>query len=290
MGTITFEGAIVSNLIVIFSASTVILAALAFYLLRSVGLFVLAKKNGVKLAGLAFIPGVWMFTACKIIGKARIFGMTMEKMAVWFAIVFSISVYLSLLSNFITYFPYIGYYLAGGEIGFISQEGTMYLETGANFVNPFDTQFVSVFLRVIGIFSYLLNIAELFITITVYISLFRKFWPEHYILAAVLSFLGLFPIFVFVIRNKQPVDYMEYIRRRFANSGYNPYGNYGGQGGYGANGGYGGQNNYGGNDGQSNYGAGNGGGEPFGEFSDRPDEPFGEFSGENKGNDKDDNV
>ena len=93
-----------------------IVAKIAFYLLRSIGLFVMAKKRGLDKAFLAFIPCVWMYTACKLIGNARIFGFTFEKVALAFCIVFSVGQVLNFFYNFIIYFPVVGNFLAGKQL------------------------------------------------------------------------------------------------------------------------------------------------------------------------------
>ncbi|MBR0189803.1 MAG: hypothetical protein IJQ23_05405, partial [Clostridia bacterium] len=143
------------------------------------------------------------------------------------------------------------------------------------------SQGVETFLRILSVFNYVLRLANVFVTVSVYIYLFRKFWPEHYILVSVLSVFGLFPIFVFATRNRKAVDYAEYVRNRFYGSGYTPYGRNGGN-----NGAYG-NNSYGANAGRDPYDVyGNGDDkEPFGEFSNRPEEPFGEFSDGKNGGD-----
>ena len=253
---------------------------ITFYVLRSIGIYKLAKGQGVQKPFMAWIPCLWLFTACRIIGKARIFSYSAEKLAVLFTVIFTAAVLVPLVYNFLTYFPYVMYYFEGGSISLVSKSGGLYIECGSNFVNHFDTQAVNVILKILAVFNYILRIAEIFVTVTVYIALFRKFWPEHYILAAVLSFFGLFPIFVFAIRNRQAVDFNEFIKRRYYGSGYTPYGN----GYYGGNG----QNN-GGERGTPYYGnPSDGDNDPFGEFSNRPEEPFGEFSdGKNDGDNKD---
>lgn len=244
---------------------------ITFYALRSLGLYTLAKNQGVEKAYLAFIPCVWMFTACKIIGNSKMFGKTASEWAIWACVIFSAATILPLVATFLNYFPIVMYYLEGGEVSIINGSSS-YIATGSDFINHFDTQAVKVILNILSILDYILSLAEIFICITVYIALFRKFWPEHYILAAVLSFLRLFPIFVFAIRNKKPVDFAEYIKRRYYGSGYTPYGNNYGQGGR--------NNYYGGNGEQSEQND-----EPFDEFSGRPEEPFGEFSGKNNKSD-----
>ena len=253
--------------------------AVAFYLLRSFGLYKLAKNQGIEHAFIVFIPCVWIYTAFRLIGNVRIFGTAADKFAVLACVLFSFATVLPLAYDFLSYFPYVGYVLQGGSVDFISGTDS-YVRTGTDFINPFDTQAVITVLRIIYYFNHLFRIAEIFITVVLYINLFKKFLPERYILVAVLSFFGLFPIFAFAIRNNKAVDFNEYIRRRFYGSGYTPYGN-------------GGNNGY--NDGGrgASYGGGqnSGGEEPFGEFSDRPEEPFGEFSegnGKDKKDDEDD--
>ena len=243
---------------------------LTFYALRSIGVYKLAKSQGIGNAFLAFIPCVWMFTACKIIGKSRFFGFTIEKAAVWICVVFSCAAIVPLAYNFLTYFPYIMYYLQGGELTFIN--GVLYV--GNDFNNLFNVPAVNVITRILFFLNYLLRLAEIFITVSVYIALFKKFWPEHYILAAVLSFFGLFPIMVFAVRNKKAVDFNEYIRSRYYGAGYTPYGN-----------------RYYGNGNQNNacgtpYGnPSDKKDEPFDEFSNRPEEPFSEFNDDKKNDD-----
>ena len=274
-GEIIFNQAIQSGYVI---TIFLIVAAfyLTFYVLRSIGIYTLAKRQGVENAYLAFIPCVWIYTVCKIIGKSRFFGFTVEKAAVWLCVIFSFATVVPLVYDFLVYFPYVMYYLQGGEVSLISRNG-LYIETGVDFNNLFDTPAVNVLGRILYVFRYILSIAEIVITVSLYIALFKKFWPEHYILAAVLSFFGLFPVFVFAIRNRKAVDFNEYIRNRYYGAGYTPYGN-----------------RYYGNSGQNNdergtpyYGnSSNGEKEPFGEFDNRPEEPFSEFDDNKKNDDK----
>lgn len=253
----------------VLSVALIILAVyIAFYVLRSIGIYKLAKNQGVAKAYFAWIPCLWIFTACKIIGKARFFSTTAEKVAVWACVLFSFAVLVPFISEFLKIFPYVAYFLEGGTLTLNVSQGLII--TGDNFNNIFDTSAVNTMIKILDAFGYILRIAEIFITVSVYIALFRKFWPQHYILAAVLSFFGLFGIFAFVIRNNKPVDFNEYIRRRYYNAGYPPYGN----GYYGQGGNYGG----GADERGTPYGTQPGDKEPFDEFSDRPEEPFGEFS------------
>ncbi len=220
---------------------------LALYVLRSIGLYVLAKKQGVRKAFLAWIPGVWMFIACKLVGNARFFSQPMQNLALLMCIAFSIAEFLTFAYSFLTYFPLIEYAVIRGEtiyIGTSAQAGSSlisYMGTGffvEKQIYPFGMSARTLYqiLDIIYYVSSIFDLASIFITVSVYFALFRKFWPQHYMLASLLSiFFGLFPIFVFVIRNKQPIDYNQYLRARYG-AYRNPYGNpYGNpySGGYG---------------------------------------------------------
>ena len=255
---------------------------LAFYVLRAIGLFVLAKRQNEKRAFLAWIPCVWMYTAVKLVKKVRLFNRPFEKFAIWFCIIFSISQVLTFVTNFIIYFPLVGNFLMGRNI--VMADSVNNLQVGYNqwtdgvyvgqdFVDPYGSahNFFVTLLKVLGYVSVPFDLLNIFVTVIVYINLFKCYWPQHYILAAILSIIGLFAPFIFVIRKKDPVDYMDYVRSRYNYYNY-PYGNpYGGT-------------PYGGNP----YGAPNGQNQnrppetPFSEFAEKgevdPGDPFEEFN------------
>ncbi len=252
----------------VFAISAVSLAfVLVFYLLRSIGLYKLAVNQGINKAFLAFIPCVWMFIACKLIGKARFFGNSFEKIALSVCIVFAACELLPLVYSGFTIIPYSIRYLQGGDITItITANALLSVEPQVDY--PYG---VKVLLTVLYNATGILRLAKIVITVFVYIALFKKFWPQHYILASVLSFFGLFSVFVFAIRNNKPVNYADYVRSRY----------------YGYGGGYGTPYN-GGNGGGQNPDFGTKRDDPFSEFSDKPDEPFSEFDGNDKDR-KDDN-
>ena len=261
---------------------------ITFYVLRSIGVYKLARRQGVAHAYFAWIPCLWMFTAYKIIGNTKLFGSTMEKLAIWACIIFSVASILPIVHDFFGYFPYIMYYLQGGSIDLVVNGSVLIrpVETaGISFNNLFDTPAINTIIKILYAVDYVLSIVNIFVTVFMYINLFKKFWPEHYILAAVFSFFGLFSIFVFAIRDRKEVDFNEYIRRRYYGAGYTPYGG----NGYGQNDGQG-RTFYG--DRQTPYSDNTSGGgkdEPFGEFSNRPGEPFSEFSDDKNSYDGKDN-
>ncbi len=271
-GTVPFKSSAVWVTIIITLA-----IVFGLYALRSVGLYTLAKKQGINNSGLSFVPVVWMYIACKLVGKVRFFNKPIEKIALIFCIVFAVSEVLTFVYNFIIYFPLFEYaVIHGGKtvIGTASQASGMlkYMSvdetTGiyvAEQILPFGMSISTAnkILDAIYYISGIFDIASIIISVTVYINLFRKFWPQHYMLASLLSiFLGLFPIFVFVIRNKPAINYADYMRSRYQR--YNPYGNpynnpYG-------NGGYNGANSQ----------------TPFEDFEKKKEEPFKDFEDNNK--------
>lgn len=233
----------------------VLCVTIAFYVLRSIGIFVLAKRAGINKRFLAFIPFVWIYLACKLIGNAQIFGRTFSQLAVLFCVIFSVAGYLQFIFDFLLYFPIAGNLLYGREIFIIASEelASGYTPTlaqgiygGADFVNPYKGALYTIYqiLNVSSYFLSVLNIASLVIGISVYFNLFKNYWPQHYMLFGILSIFGLSAPFVFAIRNKQPVNFNDYLRSRYGvygghygnpyggYSGGNPYGNGYNQGGY----------------------------------------------------------
>ena len=278
----------------IFYLIVALIASLAlpitFYVLRSIGIFSLAKRGGVKHAWLAWLPCVWLFVACKLIKETKIFGSTFGKMALIFTIVFALSQLLYYINEFFVYFPIVGNILHNKSNVYIVLEQTNLLPNNVSaykfisgvyvdnsFVYPYKDLFaIARTMTIISYVSMIFELASLIITISLYINLFRKYWPSQFVLVSILSIMGLFGVFAFIIRKKQPINYADYVRSRYASyyggQGYGPYGGphngpYGGaQGPYG---GYGGQ------------GAPKQPDEPFTDYQDpkdrQPDEPFSDF-------------
>ena len=220
-------------------ASLLIVVPLVFYVFRSIGLYVLAKRQNVEKAFLAWFPLLWIYVACKLLTGIKFFNRPIEKLAVIFCVIFSISEILTLVVQFFLYFPLVGNFLMGREICIAENKELLKpgfekwitgVFVGSDFVNPYgDGIFIiAKIIDVISMFTSLLGIASLVITITIYINLFRKFWPQHYVLASCLCvFLPLFGPLVFAIRKKDPINYADYMRSRYPHGPYgNPYGPY----------------------------------------------------------------
>ena len=259
----TMEIPVEKGYIIAFLAVT-LAVTLAFYALRSVGIYKLAKNQGVKAAWLAFVPLAWMWTACKLIGKTPLFGKTFASFAILFTVVFAVAGIVPAVINGFEYLPHALRYLGGEDITLAVTSEGYYFEP----LVVFSTEVITI-LRILQYLNYFLNLASIIITVFVYINLFKKFWPEHYIIAAVFSFFGLFPPFVFAIRNNKAVNYADYLRSRFYGYGMR------GSGASGVD-----PDGYARKEEERQRRE-----EPFAEFSDKPEDPFSEFSG--KGADDD---
>lgn len=214
-----------------------VLIGIVFYLLRSIGLYKLATKHNVKKAKLSFVPIIWLYVACKLIGEIKFFGKDFSKVSTLLTVIYAISQVLLIVTEALWYFPVIGYVLTEGAnavitvpseslsglVGELYWTGTFYVGNNVtSLVYPYaNVNLMYRILRALDIFNMFMDIAVVVITISVYLSLFRKFWPQHYVLASVLSALGLFAPFVFVIRNNKAVKWSDYARSRYVY--YTPY-------------------------------------------------------------------
>ncbi len=244
VSTGTFTTALIKNGYIWAGLGVALAIILALYVLRSLGLYLLAKRQNVRKAFLAWIPFVWFYILCKLIGKTRLFSVTYEKVAVWLCLIFAVSEILTIAITLLQYLPLLQYSLIeGGDIYIGSGEQVSdkvkYLLLDGVYVSkrilPFGMTEATIIkvLSILNIFSFLFELVAIIITISAYFAFFRKYLPQHFMLASLLSIFvsPVLPIFIFVCRKKDPIDYNEYIRTRY--QGYqNPYNNPYNQGGY----------------------------------------------------------
>ena len=235
----------VANWIIWLIASVIIAVTIAFYVLRSIGLFKLATRNGEeKFSFMAWIPFVWIYLVCKLVKEGRFFNFSFKNIALWICIIFSITQVCMIVYNVLCYLPIVVYFINGGEIHIYAAEkftpmanfveywvqgSGLYVKSsavtgGLNYANGFaNPQLVVNVLNVVYYVNKVLDLICTILLIFVYFNFFRNYWPEHYIMATILSFLvGLFPIFAFVIRNKKAVSYKDYLRSRYNGYYYGP--------------------------------------------------------------------
>ncbi len=246
---------VMGNQIMSFSrAGTVTLVALtvaviiALYVLRSIGLYKMAENQSVNKAWLSFVPCAWIFIAGKLIGTARLFAKPCKKFALITFILFTVSELLTLAYTISALFPLVGVYLSGSDIniyyymfsgeavvgameyplyGGILTDGIIQIFNGNGVAIDYVYNEKVIFIfEIVNWVLFVLGGASLFFMFNLYAELFKKYCPSKFMLMTVLSILGGFPIIVFVLKNRQPVDYMEYVRNRYQKFySSNPYGN-----------------------------------------------------------------
>ena len=284
-----------------------LIVPVAFYVLRTIAIFKLARQAKLKTAFMAFFPCLWIYPLAMLSKEAKFIKGTVGKWAIAFVLVYTLANLINLSYEFLYYFPLAENYLMGREIcligasidasiiptGFIEYlyNGSGILVSSA-FVYPIEPILTVRIMNVLAIISRFTDILVIVIELVLFFNLFRKYWPQHFVLATMFSMFQLFPIFAFIIRNKKPMSYLEYLRTRYQNmhGPYGPQGPYGQyQNPYNQNGNpngqghYGGQNYYGNpyNQNQQN---------PFQDFENKnnrqPEEPFSDFFSNDKKEDK----
>jgi len=218
----------------IFAVVGVALAITAlFYVLRSIGLYVMAKRQNLKYAYIAWIPFAWVFIAGKLSKTANIFGFRIKNFALFLTIFFSVSQGISLIFMLVQYVPLAGYLLqcaSRGEtalIGYAMSDQIVFkpeyynqyqlmsgVYVGTNFTFTYAPWIIKT-LQIMNIVTLVVDIVYMVLLYTMYFNLFRTYWPQHYFSAFLFSIFGLFPIFVFAFRKKDPINYEEFVKARY---------------------------------------------------------------------------
>ena len=193
----------VEMLLLAMSVGTVL--CLGLFLLQGFGLYTMAKKQGLKNKGLAFLPFVNIWYIGKLAGECHFFGQRMKRAGVYAMIAQIVSTLLCFLT--IAAEQYL--WITQGEPK-ISDYG--YYWTGL-------TGFALTVHKFYDISGYILPIFQLFVEIFLVVlmmSLCKKYAPKNYM---ALSMLTLFvPIsrffIIFALRNREPIDYEAYMRAR----------------------------------------------------------------------------
>lgn len=177
---------------VIIALATILAVSVALYVLKSIAIYKLAKNHGVEKAFLAWIPFAWIYIPCVLVKEFLFFGTPYGKIALPICIIFCVYGGLSILFNVFYFLPDVVYLVSGREVYY--------------------TKLAITLLEKVDLIIALLSLIKVVVEINLYIVLFRKFWPQYYIIASVLSIFGLFPIMVFIIRNKVAMSFEQYVR------------------------------------------------------------------------------
>ena len=251
---------------------------LILFILQGIGLYMMAKRRGIKKRALAFVPFANLWYMGKLAGECRVFGRKVKRVGLYAMLA---QIALTIL---------MGLYLAAELYLFMKGEPIWHEDYYPVWdFNGFAGK-VETFYKYGDLFIAIFELAYAILMIVLLNGLFKQYAPRKYMVLSILFVFLPFSRFItiFCLRKKEPIDYDAYMRaRREAyirqqQQYYNRYGN----GPYGGNP-YGGYNNpYS----QNSYGNPYSQGqqrppeEPFGEFGGKPkpDEPFDEFNGKGK--------
>ncbi len=265
---------------------------LAVYVLRSIGLYKLAKKDESGLeskAFLAWIPLVWVYLAGRLCGSVKMFGKPVKKFALILLITFVVAEVTFLVYNVLTYFPLVVYFLQGGEVSlfFGNATASTLISYGLepyyfdyNFCTSLSKPINLIYqnsismgkaLYIVYIVSDVLMLVSLVFTIFTYIALFKRYAPERYVMYSILAAVinPAFGIIVFIIRNRKPIKYEDFLRERYNRIYGNNY-----------------MNNPNPNGNPYNNPYNNPYGNPYGAQPRQPENPFEEFADKNDGSDE----
>lgn len=231
--------------LLLYSLCVAFLVWTSFYVFQSIGLYTMAKKQGLKRRALAFIPFANIYYMGKITGECRFFSRKVKYVGLYAMlaqICVSVAAFLTIAAQFYLYVTYgEPRYDSATEFGTLLSTPVWDGVSGSVgklavwCINYGDLLFIPTF----GLIYEVLMLVLL-------VALYKKYTARWYF---PLSILWLFAplsktIVVFVLRNRQPIDYEammrarreEYIRRqqqygnpygnRYGNPYGNPYGNH----------------------------------------------------------------
>lgn len=180
-----------------------------FYVLMGIGIYKLSKKQGLKNPALSFVPFARFYQMGKLVGKTRLFGMSINNLGLITTIVSAVNFVFYNVVDVVLYARPCIELLTSGVISSTTYDATVY----------------DMFFTVLTNAS---NLAFVVFYAFLVIAFFRFYEKRHPILYSLLGLLlGITGAFVFAVRDHDKYDYMAEIRKFYESRGYG-----GGYGGY----------------------------------------------------------
>jgi hypothetical protein len=236
---------------------------IALFILQGIGLFVMAKKQNVGSAGLAFVPFANVFLMGKLAGESNAFGKKIKNLKVYVCISQIIVTVICFLTIAAEMYLYLTYGLPSKNAQEMPMDSPYW--PGLTGTAYKISRFYEISTFLISIFGLIFEIL-MFLLI---VGIIKKYSPSNYsILGALTLFVPISKyILIFVLRKRKAIDFDAYMRARreaflkqqqqYRNMYGNPYNPYGG-----------------------NYANPNGTPPPSQENK-KPEDPFEEFSSKN---------
>lgn len=201
-----------------------------------IGLFVLAKKRGVKHGWMGFIPILNTYYVGKFAGEGTVFGKKIKNVGLWCMLieivfvalqVFGLVVNLMLISNPAYYAERL-----------IEETGERYFEFSSSSKIMGGMRTLALAGDVVNMIASVWWFVLLFFLCTLYFAFFRKYYARSpFLMTFLCAIVPCRGFVLFAVRNNTPIDYNEYMRKRMEEERRRYSQQYGGQSGGGGNGG-----------------------------------------------------
>lgn len=194
------------------------------YVFTAIALFTMAKRRGYKNKAFAFIPFLQYLLLGKVAGDCFIFGKRVKNVGLWACITSAVTYVLNLIYSLGLYIELFAY-LADVTITFNSAFIQDFL---------FSDKYLIIY-EIIDMLSIASSIAFIFFDVTIIFQIFKRYAPERALLYSIISIFieFMFGIFLFTVRNKEPIDYRSFNQTRYYGNYNQPNGNgYNGYNGY----------------------------------------------------------
>ena len=188
---------------------------LTMFILLGIGLFTMAKKREIGKKWLAFVPFARYLLMGKLIGEVRFFGKKTAKLGLITCLILLGANLVTLIITLLSYCSVVELFLREGGVNITMIEEGMVIE-GIKGGVSYPRKWVYILTNVLDMISLFTDIASLIALVTIYVELFKRYAPDHYLLYAILSIIvGIEGIMVFIVRNKPAVNYGEYMKEKF---------------------------------------------------------------------------
>lgn len=173
---------------------------IACFTLKGVGLYAIAKREGISKPYFAFIPFLSYYLLGKIVGKVKVFGHHVKNLGLITMIALIINTVLNGVYDWLLYGENLIQLFKTGDMGVL-------VETYGSFWVDI------VIIAISSIAGLIFIIAEVFLIMTFFMYYERKQQLLFSLLAILIE--PLFGILVFAVRKNQRFDYSQYMKMRF---------------------------------------------------------------------------
>lgn len=229
---------------------------LAGLLCGGFGLMTMAKKQGIKYWWLGFLPFGNTFLAGKLAGETQMFGQKCKRIGLYAMIAEIVYVALEIALLVVTFL------FMREELYVLNTSGeTPYYEFSIAKVSELypENAWLVTFYNAVMYIAQVWWVVLVFLFYVLFTAFFRKYYARSpFLMSFLCAFLPFRGFVLLAVRNNTPLDYTEYMRRRYEQMRQQQQQQYGGQGGYGTP--YGGYN----------QGGSGSAGDPFSEFGKGP--------------------